>query len=80
MLLCSTVMMKKCLHLSILLSLKFLLHFTSVDIAVVVHLFLDIACPLFTVFRALYQDAAVYLLDDPLSAVDAEVGRMIFDR
>ena len=29
--------------------------------------------------RAVYQDADVYLLDDPLSAVDAHVGRHIFD-
>ncbi|KAK3802036.1 hypothetical protein RRG08_064629 [Elysia crispata] len=28
--------------------------------------------------RAVYQDADVYLLDDPLSAVDAQVGRHIF--
>lgn len=30
--------------------------------------------------RALYSDKAMYLLDDPLSAVDAEVGRRIFKR
>ncbi|PSC67462.1 hypothetical protein C2E20_8853 [Micractinium conductrix] len=30
--------------------------------------------------RALYQDADVYILDDPLSAVDVHVGRHIFDR
>ena len=30
--------------------------------------------------RAVYADADIYLLDDPLSAVDAEVGRKIFDR
>ncbi|PRP75003.1 hypothetical protein PROFUN_07396 [Planoprotostelium fungivorum] len=30
--------------------------------------------------RAVYQDADVYLLDDPLSAVDAHVGKNIFDR
>ena len=30
--------------------------------------------------RALYSDADVYLLDDPLSAVDATVGREILDR
>ena len=29
--------------------------------------------------RAVYQDCQVYLLDDPLSAVDAHVGRHIFD-
>jgi ATP-binding cassette subfamily C (CFTR/MRP) protein 4 len=30
--------------------------------------------------RALYADAEVYLLDDPLSAVDTHVGREIFDK
>ncbi|GFN98107.1 multidrug resistance-associated protein 4 [Plakobranchus ocellatus] len=30
--------------------------------------------------RALYMDADIYLLDDPLSAVDAAVGRHIFDK
>ncbi len=29
--------------------------------------------------RALYQKADIYLLDDPLSAVDTKVGRRIFD-
>lgn len=28
--------------------------------------------------RAVYQDADIYLLDDPLSAVDAEVGKHLF--
>lgn len=31
-------------------------------------------------FRAVYQDADIYLLDDPLSAVDAEVGRHLFEK
>ncbi|CAD6185430.1 unnamed protein product [Caenorhabditis auriculariae] len=30
--------------------------------------------------RALYSDADIYLLDDPLSAVDASVGRLIFEK
>nr|XP_054769963.1 ATP-binding cassette sub-family C member 4-like isoform X1 [Lytechinus pictus] len=30
--------------------------------------------------RALYDDADIYLLDDPLSAVDSEVSRHIFDK
>ena len=30
--------------------------------------------------RAIYLDADIYLLDDPLSAVDAKVGRFIFDQ
>ncbi|KAG5895082.1 hypothetical protein JTB14_021044 [Gonioctena quinquepunctata] len=29
--------------------------------------------------RAIYRDADIYLLDDPLSAVDIEVGRQIFE-
>ena len=29
--------------------------------------------------RSLYLDGDVYLLDDPLSAVDAHVGRILFD-
>ena len=31
-------------------------------------------------YRAVYRNADVYLLDDPLSAVDAAVSRHIFDR
>ena len=30
--------------------------------------------------RAIYSDADIYLLDDPLSAVDARVGKHLFDR
>ena len=30
--------------------------------------------------RALYCDADIYLLDDPISAVDSKVGRQIFDK
>ena len=29
--------------------------------------------------RSIYSDADIYLLDDPLSAVDAHVGKSIFD-
>uniref|UniRef100_A0A3B4GJ00 Multidrug resistance-associated protein 4 n=1 Tax=Pundamilia nyererei TaxID=303518 RepID=A0A3B4GJ00_9CICH len=30
--------------------------------------------------RAVYEDSDIYLLDDPLSAVDAEVGKHLFDK
>ncbi len=30
--------------------------------------------------RALYRDADIYLLDDPLSAVDVKVSRHLFER
>lgn len=30
--------------------------------------------------RAVYRDADIYLLDDPLSAVDTAVGKHIFNR
>ncbi len=30
--------------------------------------------------RAVYSDTDVYLLDDPLSAVDSHVGKHIFDK
>lgn len=29
--------------------------------------------------RAVYRNASIYLLDDPLSAVDAHVGKFLFD-
>lgn len=32
-----------------------------------------------SVARALYSDAQIYLFDDPLSAVDANVARKLFD-
>ena len=30
--------------------------------------------------RVIYRDVDIYLLDDPLSAVDANVGKELFDR
>ena len=30
--------------------------------------------------RAVYHEADIYLLDDPLSAVDTAVGKQIFDK
>ena len=30
--------------------------------------------------RALYRQADIYLMDDPLSAVDAKVGREVFNK
>ena len=30
--------------------------------------------------RAIYHDADIYLLDDPLSAVDAAVGKHLFEK
>ncbi len=30
--------------------------------------------------RALYRDADIYLLDDPLSAVDVKVSKHLFDK
>ena len=33
-----------------------------------------------SVARAVYSDSDVYLLDDPLSAVDSHVGKAIFDK
>ena len=32
------------------------------------------------IHRAIYRDADIYLLDDPLSAVDSQVGNHIFER
>ena len=34
----------------------------------------------FSLARAVYSNADVYLLDDPLSAVDSNVGKHIFEK
>ena len=34
----------------------------------------------FFLFRAVYHNADIYLLDDPLSAVDAKVGKYLFEK
>jgi len=34
----------------------------------------------FDVSRAVYKQADIYLLDDPLSAVDTQVGRDLFEK
>lgn len=33
-----------------------------------------------SLIRALYRDADIYLLDDPLSAVDSAVAKHIFEK
>ncbi len=33
-----------------------------------------------SVARALYSESQIYLFDDPLSAVDANVGKKLFDK
>lgn len=35
---------------------------------------------IFTISRAIYKQADVYLLDDPLSAVDTRVGKHLFEQ
>lgn len=35
---------------------------------------------MFFIIRAVYADADVYIMDDPLSAVDAHVGRELYDK
>ena len=35
---------------------------------------------LLCILRAVYSDADIYIMDDPLSAVDADVGRHLFDK
>ena len=35
---------------------------------------------IFFSLRAVYADADIYLMDDPLSAVDADVGRHLFEK
>ena len=35
---------------------------------------------IFSLARAVYNNADVYLLDDPLSAVDSNVGKHIFEK
>ena len=40
---------------------------------------LEIYAMMLSPFRAVYRKADIYLLDDPLSAVDLEVGRLLFE-
>lgn len=35
---------------------------------------------IFRTFRAVYRNADIYLLDDPLSAVDVKVGKRIYEK
>jgi ATP-binding cassette subfamily C (CFTR/MRP) protein 1 len=39
-----------------------------------------LTCLLFLLSRAVYMDADIYLMDDPLSAVDAHVSSHIFNK
>ena len=44
-------------------------------------IFSDLLCVNdFSTSRAVYQEADIYLLDDPLSAVDTKVAKHIFQR
>lgn len=42
--------------------------------------FLSFFFLLFYVSRAVYKQADIYLLDDPLSAVDTHVGKHLFEK
>lgn len=44
------------------------------------HILIIISTIFFVIFRAVYRDADIYLLDDPLSAVDVHVGKHLFDQ
>ena len=54
--------------------------FRALRIKVQVYVDCDMLILLFQYRRAIYSDADIYMLDDPLSAVDANVGRHLYDK
>jgi len=51
------------------------MHINTID-----QIFIIFVCGNFFSFRALYKQADIYLLDDPISAVDPNVGNHLFEK
>ena len=54
-------------------------HLTA-NITLLLYILYSISCFITFFYSAIYRDADIYIFDDPLSALDTQVGRHVFEK